>query len=84
MLGRIQTGSYKNRDGQTVYTTDVIADRVEFLGGAQGDNSRSEGSYQPNGTSYQSQSNSSQNGNNQLGFNDLPQGFSAVNDDVPY
>lgn len=29
--GRIQTGSYKNRDGQTVYTTDVIADRVEFL-----------------------------------------------------
>ena len=31
--GRIQTGSYKNRDGQTVYTTDVVADRVEFLGG---------------------------------------------------
>lgn len=30
--GRIQTGSYKNRDGATVYTTDVIAERVEFLG----------------------------------------------------
>ena len=29
--GRIQTGSYKNRDGQTVYTTDVFAN-VEFLG----------------------------------------------------
>lgn len=29
--GRIQTGKYKNRDGETVYTTDVIADRVEFL-----------------------------------------------------
>ena len=29
--GRIQTGSYINRDGQTVYTTDVVADRVEFL-----------------------------------------------------
>ncbi len=29
--GRIQTGSYKNKDGATVYTTDVIADRVEFL-----------------------------------------------------
>lgn len=29
--GRIQTGSYKDRDGRTVYTTDVIADRVEFL-----------------------------------------------------
>lgn len=29
--GRIQTGSYKNRDGQTVYTTDVFANGVEFL-----------------------------------------------------
>ncbi len=33
--GRIQTGSYKNKDGVTVYTTDVVADNVEFLGGAQ-------------------------------------------------
>ena len=29
--GRLQTGSYKDRDGKMVYTTDVIADRVEFL-----------------------------------------------------
>ena len=29
--GRIQTGSYTNKDGATVYTTDVEADRVEFL-----------------------------------------------------
>jgi single-strand DNA-binding protein len=29
--GRIQTGSYDNKDGQKVYTTDVIANRVEFL-----------------------------------------------------
>ena len=29
--GRIQTGSYKDKDGKTVWTTDVIADRVEFL-----------------------------------------------------
>lgn len=29
--GRIQTGSYKDEDGKIVYTTDVIADRVEFL-----------------------------------------------------
>lgn len=33
--GRIQTGSYKNKDGQTVYTTDIIANSVEFLGGGQ-------------------------------------------------
>ena len=25
--GRIQTGSYTNKDGQKVYTTDVVADR---------------------------------------------------------
>ena len=29
--GRIQTGSYVNRDGQKVYTTEVIANSVEFL-----------------------------------------------------
>ena len=28
--GRIQTGSYVNRDGQKVYTTDVIVDDQEF------------------------------------------------------
>ena len=29
--GRIQTGSYTNKDGKTVYTTDVVAERVEFI-----------------------------------------------------
>lgn len=33
VMGRIQSGSYKNKEGATVYTTDVVADRVEFLGG---------------------------------------------------
>lgn len=28
--GRIQTGSYTNKEGQKVYTTDVIVDRHEF------------------------------------------------------
>lgn len=36
VLGRIQTGSYKNREGVTVNTTDIIANNVEFLGGGQG------------------------------------------------
>lgn len=31
VVGRIQTGSYE-KDGRKVYTTDVIADRVELLG----------------------------------------------------
>lgn len=29
--GRLQTGSYTDKNGATVFTTDVIADRVEFL-----------------------------------------------------
>lgn len=31
VVGRIQTGSYTNRDGQKVYTTDVLASAVEPL-----------------------------------------------------
>ena len=29
--GRLQTGSYTNKNGDKVYTTDVVANRVEFL-----------------------------------------------------
>ena len=28
--GHIQTGSYQNKDGQKVYTTDIIVDEMEF------------------------------------------------------
>lgn len=31
LSGRIQTGSYTNKDGVKVYTTDVIAENVEFV-----------------------------------------------------
>ena len=38
--GRIQTGSYTNRDGQKVYTTDVVVEQVEFAESkSTGDNS---------------------------------------------
>ena len=30
MTGRIQTGSYTNRDGQKVYTTDIVVEEQEF------------------------------------------------------
>lgn len=30
VTGRIQTGSYTNQEGQTVYTTDVVVDSQEF------------------------------------------------------
>jgi len=40
VTGRIQTGSYTNRDGQRVYTTDVIVEEQEF---AESRNASSQG-----------------------------------------
>ena len=41
--GRIQTGSYTNKDGQKVYTTDIVVENVEFgeSKNVQGNNSNS-------------------------------------------
>ena len=52
VTGRIQTGSYTNRDGQKVYTTDVALDDIEFAESkAASDANRSNmgmgGGYQP-------------------------------------
>ena len=33
--GKLQTGSYTNKDGQKVYTTDVVAEDQEFADGKQ-------------------------------------------------
>lgn len=30
-VGRIQTGSYTNNEGQKIYTTDVVVENVEFV-----------------------------------------------------
>ena len=40
--GRIQTGSYTNREGQKVYTTDVVIEEQEF---AESKNSAGEGGF---------------------------------------
>ena len=42
LTGRIQTGNYTNKDGQKVYTTDVIVEETEFVeskGASSTDNS---------------------------------------------
>lgn len=41
VCGRIETGSYEGQDGKRVYTTDIIADSIQFLeskSGANGEN----------------------------------------------
>lgn len=40
--GRIQTGSYTNKDGQKVYTTDVVLEDIEF---AESKSTSSSGDY---------------------------------------
>ena len=45
--GRIQTGSYTNRDGQKVYTTDVVVEEQEFAESrAASEANRNMGGYQ--------------------------------------
>ncbi|MFZ0576076.1 MAG: single-stranded DNA-binding protein [Psychrobacillus psychrotolerans] len=41
--GRIQTGSYEGQDGKRVYTTDVVADSVQFLEPRNGQASQNNG-----------------------------------------
>jgi len=67
--GRLQTGSYTNKDGATVYTTDVVADRVEFL--EWGDrNERAQGYSAPAPAAPR--------------FDAAPEGFSAIDEDIPF
>ena len=47
VCGRIQTGSYTNKDGQKVYTTDVVAEEVEFAESKAASAEHSGGGYQP-------------------------------------
>lgn len=70
VMGRIQTGSYKNRDGVTVYTTDIYAERVEFLGG--------NGNYDNGNKTAQNQNNGDLDGN----YSDVP--FTTAEDDLPF
>lgn len=70
--GSIQTGSYEDKDGKRVYTTDVIANRVEFLEWGDRPQSNAPASNEAN--------------SQQQGFNadDVPDNFQALDEDVPF
>lgn len=84
--GRIQTGSYE-RNGQTVYTTDVYADTVRLLESRQQSQNRTQNdsfdSYQPsyNQQPAQPSYNSGNTGNDDFG-SDI--GFDISSDDLPF
>ncbi len=69
VTGRIQTGSYTNKDGQTVYTTDVVAEDQEF---AESKNNGSNDGFQ-NGASRPQAANE--------GFMNIPEG---IDEDLPF
>ena len=88
--GRIETGSFQGQDGQMRYTTDVIADSVQFLeprnaqgGGDQagfgggGGNSDFGGGFPTGGN--QQQSNPFPAGNNSMDNNPFPTNNAANN-----
>lgn len=71
--GRIETGSYKNRDGVTVYTTEVVVEDFEFL----------EPKHEE-GNPTQSNANPTQSNAHQESLDDLPDSFQQAEDDVPF
>lgn len=68
--GRIQTGSYKDREGRTVYTTEVIAYSHEFCEGRKAQEGGSQG------TDDKTPTNASQGG-----FSGRIDGFVEVSDE---
>ncbi len=79
--GRIQTGSYTNRDGQKVYTTDVIIEEQEFAESKA--SSASAGSGYTAGTqgNYQQTSRPAPSSVATEGFMNIPDG---VEDELPF
>ena len=51
--GRLQTGSYDDRDGNRRFTVEVAADNVEFLDTRAQSQARQESSYEPSPYDYQ-------------------------------
>lgn len=86
--GRLQTGSYQNKDGITVYTTDVVADRVEFL--EWGDRQGGQSQASSGGQRYQAPPQNRQGAvppqEEQMHMNQAapPPDFQAVDEDVPF
>lgn len=77
--GRIQTGSYTNRDGQKVYTTEVIVDDQEFAdskgaGAPMGGGSGNYGGASMGGTGYAGEEKPSPQSASTEGFMNIPDG----------
>lgn len=89
IVGRIQTGSYQNKEGQTVYTTDVVADSFDFPIQNKNNNKRSQqGNYNANNNQKQQANNQQNNPFANVEFDDPFEGNEEVtsisDDDLPF
>jgi single-strand DNA-binding protein len=50
ITGRIQTGNYTNRDGQKVYTTDIVIEEQEFAESKREDGTQTQPEQSPHGS----------------------------------
>ena len=75
VTGRIQTGSYTNRDGQKVYTTDVVVEDQEF---AESKNADSGSRPTENGQNNRSRNNQPVD---ESGFMNIPEG---IDEELPF
>lgn len=83
--GRLQTGSYTNKEGQKVYTTDVIANRVEFLEWGDGGNAGAQKEFAGNTGNYGGGQNRDDQSDTSSQEASLPDGFRAIkDDDIPF
>ena len=79
--GSLQTGSYQKQDGTTVYTTDVVANRVEFL--EWGD--RQQTPSQPAQTNQNDFARAQQEAMHLYPVQpEMPDSFQAIDEDVPF
>ena len=82
--GRIQTGSYRGKDGQTVYTTDVVADRVEFLGSNSTERPTESYEKAPEKPRSRYEQASIQEQLKDIPAEEIPDSFAAAEDDIPF
>ena len=69
ITGRIQTGSYEDKNGKKVFTTDVVVERMDFVGSKQEGQQTSQADY----SSVQEKEQNAAAG--------IPEGFHAYDED---
>ena len=80
--GRIKTGSYAKQDGTRVYTTDVIATGVEFLNTNEAKHTPEPP--KPEYVTRQKYEEEKQQGMFPDPYSEPPNGFSKVDEDIPF